>query len=252
MSRKKCILYSDGACSGNPGPGGWAYVLAFEEGDVFERSGFESQTTNNRMELTSALEGMLKLYSILETTESSYLIKNYDFIIYSDSVYFLKGITQWIHSWKKNGWKTSQKAEVTNQDLWIAIDDVVKKLSPLVKLDYRFVKGHAGHFGNERCDELAVKASQGQVFKKQTVAANYNFEIFELPPNVGVPEMKYNKNSDKAESSYYISLVNGVLVKHSNWTECERSVKGVSGAKFKKVKNSVEEDSVLKSWGYKN
>lgn len=132
------IIYTDGACSGNPGPGGWGAILKF--GDVEkELKGGEPDTTNNRMELLaaiSALEAMRKKVSA---------------DIYTDSQYVRGGITGWIHNWKRNGWKTSDKKPVKNVDLWQRLDDAIKQHD----VRWHWVKGHAGHPENERADQLA-------------------------------------------------------------------------------------------------
>lgn len=248
MYKKKCLLYSDGACSGNPGPGGWAYVLAIEDYFVFEASGAARQTTNNRMELMSALEGLKHLQSQLEA--SSFDQCDYEFIIYSDSVYFLKGMKEWIHGWKRKGWKNSQNEDVTNKDIWQQLDLAYIALKNKVALQFRFVKGHAGHYGNERCDELAVQASTtGKGKSGKFSVEQYSEQIFIFPPFVEIPDVKFNKTATKSENTYYLSMVNGVVSTHKSWADCERAVKGVSGAKFKKVQSQEEENQILKTWG---
>ncbi|MCB0918442.1 MAG: ribonuclease HI [Actinobacteria bacterium] len=131
-------IYTDGACKGNPGPGGWGALLVSGE---HERplSGGERQTTNNRMELTAVIEGLNALNQPCEVT------------IVTDSTYVKDGITSWIHGWKRNGWRTSAKKPVKNVDLWQALDEA---LTPH-QVRWEWVKGHAGHPGNERADELA-------------------------------------------------------------------------------------------------
>ena len=134
------VIYTDGACRNNPGPGGWGCVLL--AGDyIKELCGGELDTTNNRMELLAtikALEGLKRKCRV---------------VLYTDSVYVQKGITQWIFAWKKNGWKNSQKKPVVNADLWQRLDDV----SAQHHIDWQWIKGHAGHKWNERADELARK-----------------------------------------------------------------------------------------------
>jgi len=132
------IIYTDGACSGNPGPGGWAYV-ALEDKTRREASGGERRTTNNRMELIAVIEA-LKSLSPGRAVE-----------IRTDSQYVKNGITAWIASWKKNGWRTASKSPVKNRELWEELD----RLSAAVKPGYVWVEGHAGEEFNERCDELA-------------------------------------------------------------------------------------------------
>lgn len=141
---KKIEIFTDGACSGNPGPGGWGAVLRYNNAEK-ELSGGEADTTNNRMELTaviSALEALKEPCEVSLTTDSKYVC---------DSI--LKG---WVYSWQKNGWRKSDKKPALNIDLW-------EKLLPLLekhKVQFNWVKGHAGHPENERCDKLAVLQSE--------------------------------------------------------------------------------------------
>lgn len=132
--------YTDGACSGNPGPGGWG-VLLIRDGEEKELCGGESETTNNRMELLAAIRA---LEEIAPGTEIA---------ITTDSQYVKNGVETWIHGWKRNGWKTAAKKPVKNKDLWVTLDD----LASARKVKWAWVKGHAGHDGNEAADALARK-----------------------------------------------------------------------------------------------
>ena len=143
--KSKVNLFTDGACSGNPGPGGWAYLLVHPRtGKTREMSGGEPDTTNNRMELQAVIEGLgdLTAPSIVE--------------LYSDSQYVLKGLEAWLDGWKKRGGKTAAKKPVKNVDLWQQLDDLRKKH----KINFHWVKGHDGHPENERVDDLAVQARE--------------------------------------------------------------------------------------------
>jgi ribonuclease HI len=137
------IAYTDGACSGNPGPGGWGVLLIARNGDQVlkerELSGGEAETTNNRMELLAAI-------TTLET-----LTKPSAITVVTDSAYVKNGVTQWIHGWKRNGWRTSQKKPVKNDDLWRRLDEAQARHD----VTWEWVKGHAGHPENERADALA-------------------------------------------------------------------------------------------------
>lgn len=135
---KKVFIYTDGACSGNPGPGGWGALLRYN-GNEKEISGGERQTTNNRMELIAVIEALKALNEkcVLEITTDSEYVKN--------------GITRWIHSWMKNNWKTSTKKNVKNRELW----EDLWKLSREHAIQWKWIKGHSGHSENERCDVLA-------------------------------------------------------------------------------------------------
>lgn len=134
-------LFTDGACSGNPGPGGWAFILRHPVSKAErESSGGEPATTNNRMELRAVIEGLTAL------TRRSRVE------LYSDSKYVLDGLKSWLASWKKRGWKTVDKKPVKNVDLWQALDELAQKHD----VEFHWIRGHAGHPENERCDELAV------------------------------------------------------------------------------------------------
>lgn len=134
------VIYTDGACSGNPGPGGWGALMRF--GDVEkELFGGEADTTNNRMELMAAIKA-------LEAIKPGY---KGNITLWTDSTYVMKGITEWIHGWKKRGWKKSDKKPVINKDLWQLLDTQNAKHT----VEWKWVKGHAGIEGNERADELA-------------------------------------------------------------------------------------------------
>ncbi len=139
------VLYTDGACSGNPGPGGWAFVMRhLPTGKEIERSGGERETTNNRMELQAVVEGL----SALKRPTSVRIV--------SDSAYVLNGLSSWIANWKRNGWRRREKsgwAEVKNLDLWKKLDELTASHS----VQFEKIKGHSGHPENERCDELAVQ-----------------------------------------------------------------------------------------------
>ena len=136
--RAKVLMFTDGACSGNPGPGGWGVILVSGTHSK-ELTGGEATTTNNRMELMAAISGLeaLKKPSLVE--------------IHTDSMYLRDGITKWVHGWKRNGWRTADKKPVKNVELWQRLLLAVERH----EIDWRWVKGHAGHDENERADELA-------------------------------------------------------------------------------------------------
>ncbi len=132
------VIYTDGACRGNPGPGGWGVVLNYK-GKTKELYGGEPETTNNRMELTAvinALEALTKPCAVQ---------------LHSDSKYVLQGITEWLPNWKKRGWKTANKGAVKNEDLWRRLDDAQNRH----QIEWLWVKGHSGNNGNDRADQLA-------------------------------------------------------------------------------------------------
>ena len=133
-------IYTDGACRGNPGPGGWGVLLRYNSQEK-ELWGGEADTTNNRMELMAAIRA-------LEALKRPSQVK-----LYTDSTYVMKGITEWIHDWKRKGWRTADKKPVKNEDLWRQLDELRAKHD----IEWRWVRGHAGHPENERADQLANK-----------------------------------------------------------------------------------------------
>ena len=135
---KHVVIYTDGACKGNPGPGGWGAWITFGEHEK-RLCGGENDTTNNRMELSGAIEGLKALTEACKVT------------LFTDSSYVQKGITQWLAGWKKKGWKTASKQPVKNKDLWQALDEECQRHD----IEWKWVKGHAGIKGNEIADELA-------------------------------------------------------------------------------------------------
>ena len=142
---KKIKLITDGACLGNPGPGGWAAILRYNEHKK-ELWGSEPHTTNNRMEIRAAIEGLRALKEGCEVE------------VVTDSEYLKNGITNWIHGWKKRGWITASKQPVVNQDLWKVLDEEVARH----RTTWTWTKGHASHADNNRCDELATRAARDQ------------------------------------------------------------------------------------------
>ena len=135
---KKIEIFTDGSCLGNPGPGGYAAILKYKQTEKILSNGYY-KTTNNRMELLAAIVALEQLKEACEVQ------------LYSDSQYLRNGITNWIHGWKKNGWKTANKQPVKNVDLWQRLDELVKSHH----IEWIWVKGHAGHIENERCDIIA-------------------------------------------------------------------------------------------------
>ena len=138
---KTVDIYTDGACSGNPGPGGWGVLIQLDDKNI-ELSGGDNETTNNRMELMAAIIALEEIN------------KDYKINLYTDSNYVKDGITSWISNWKKNSWKTANKKDVKNKDLWIRLDEAIKGKD----ISWIWVKGHAGNAGNEQADYLARSA----------------------------------------------------------------------------------------------
>ncbi len=241
MKQKNIIIFTDGSSLGNPGPGGFGAVILFQkENKVIEIGEYEASTTNNRMEITAAIEALLAIEK-----------ENGETIIYTDSAYLLNGITSWVYGWEKNGWVTGTKEPVSNIDLWQKLLLEVRKRQKTGIVTWEKIKGHAGIVGNERADIIATSfADQNPVeFFHGTLEAYEKMiggKLLDLA-HVKSPKKKSSGSSKKAYS--YLSLIGGKLAKHETWAECERRIKGVSNVKFKKALSKEDEENILREWG---
>ena len=173
MNLKRVIIHTDGGCQGNPGIGGWAAVLRYGD-KVKEISGGEPATTNNRMELRAAIEALRSLKERCEVT------------LFTDSEYVRNGITSWIRGWKFKGWRTKDKKPVKNADLWKELD----QLASSHQLQWEWLKGHAGHTDNERCDVLAAAEMQKLRQKHSKDELRRALEEFRLSQDSAAPTIK--------------------------------------------------------------
>ena len=227
--QKKIVIFTDGASKGNPGPGGWGCLIVYPNGKVREFGGGADHVTNNQMELTAVIQGLVHV----EHPKS-------DVVVFTDSSYVINGITKWIFSWKRNHWKTSSGTDVLNRDLWIKLHE----LSANFSLTWRHVKGHAGIPGNERVDTIADGfARQESIELYDGDLKHYTLDPYSLPD---VNKVKKIKSGGKA---IYMSYVNGHYFEDADWKSCEARVKGVRGAKFKKAKSFDEILTIKKEWG---
>lgn len=236
---KEIIIFTDGSSSGNPGPGGWAAIIALPNNTVQELGGKESHTTNNRMEMTAALKALHYIKDIER-----------DVIIHTDSSYLIQGITKWVKGWVKNNWITSTKTEVINRDIWEELIACLARREEMGSVTWKHIAGHSGIPGNERVDEIAT----AYTFDKPITLfsgsrSDYSVDIFSLTPNRVKKEIKDAKRSRSKTPAYsYISVVEGLVKTHSTWAECEARVKGKRGVKFKKVFSADEEQSLIQEW----
>jgi ribonuclease HI len=227
------IIFTDGACSGNPGPGGWGAIIAREDGVIEEMGGGEASTTNNRMELSGPLFALKKLPRASRVR------------LHTDSKYVIEGITGWVFGWKRRGWTTAEGAPVKNRELWESLSEEAARH----KIEWVHVPGHVGVPANERCDEIARSFAQGESIDLYIgKAAAYPISL-ELPENMA--DLKKDKSAKRKTPSkgVYLSYVGKRLERHQTWAECEARVKGVPGAKFKKCGSIEEENATLSSWG---
>lgn len=238
MEKHSVIIFSDGASKGNPGPGGWGAIIASGH-RVVELGGREERTTNNRMELTAAI------CALKEAAKHEG-----DIVIHTDSSYVIQGITKWVKGWIAKGWITSQKGEVLNRDLWERLWNAVTTLSSERAIVWEHVAGHAGIPGNERVDEIASAFAEGEPLSLyEGSAKEYAIDLTSTSGNrtkkiVGVAA----KARSRAKAYSYVSMVNSKIETHETWTECERRVKGVRGAKYKKSLTPEDEASIIASW----
>lgn len=233
----RVMIYTDGACSGNPGKGGWAAIIVTPEGQVEELGDVALETTNNRMELMAPIAALERLKGRPGGID-----------IYTDSVYVIKGITQWIWGWRKRGWKNAQGEDVKNKELWERLSRAVAPRKGDDQIEWHHVRGHAGIPGNERCDEIAVGFAQGKppsLYRGSLI--KYFVPVHDLPDDTSVPERSSSKKK-KVTAFSYLSLVGGIARRHSTWAQCESAVKGRSGAKFKKSTSATNELEILREW----
>jgi len=232
----KTIIFTDGSSRGNPGPGGWGAIVSYAEGSedrVRELGGRDTNTTNNRMELTAVIEA-------IDFAASKGLVK--DVVLYTDSEYVKKGATEWIHGWKRNDWKTSAKGEVLNRDLW----ERLSELLPKVSIEFKVIKGHSGVSGNERCDVIATTFADGApdvLF--DNVVEKYKINL-DVGNHASVSKDTKSKSSSKKAYSY-VSMIDGVVKTHKTWAECEARVRGKSNARYKKSFSKENEDEIIKN-----
>ncbi len=239
---KTIHIYSDGACSGNPGPGGWSAVVIFPEGCVRELGGGERPSTNNRMEMMGAIAALTAVADRPEPVK-----------LFTDSGLLINGITSWIHGWKRKGWLTAAGQPVVNQDLWERLDALAQARKG--RLTWVHVKGHAGQELNERCDVIAVAFSKGgrpALYNGPAIGCGYSLlepeaEHLHQPKPKSASGSK--PRSKPKTSGYYLSYVNGCVERYYTWPQCQSHVIGVAGAKFKKVHSAEEEQEALKLWG---
>lgn len=240
MEKQTITVYTDGSSLGNPGPGGWGAVIFFGAKKVREIGGSDAETTNNKMELTAAIEAF-------RTIEN----EHGDVEVYTDSQYVKNGITGWVFGWKNRGWVTVSKEPVANKELWERLVDVEAKRKKIGAVLWHHVAGHVGHPGNERADTIAT-----------SFAKNEPPELFDGPAGVYTIDMTVQvdpkeradrsekKKHSRAKAYSYLALVNGKVSRYATWGECEMAVKGKS-AKYKKAISVDDEKNILKEWGVK-
>jgi ribonuclease HI len=243
MSEQPITVFTDGASKGNPGPGGWGVIIVTPDGHVTELGGGAVVTTNNKMELTGAIEALSRLQGTRGPVS-----------VYTDSTYVIQGIGGWVHGWKRRGWKTAAGTDVLNRGLWEQLDALTSARGPR-SLTWHYVRGHVGIPGNERVDEVADSfATQKPVALYDGPLSGYPIPILDLPDDTTVPARSKTSSGGRRSgvAAYsYLSVVDGKPMRHAAWSECEGRVKGRSGARFKKATSAADEKAILRSWGLK-
>lgn len=230
-------IFTDGACSGNPGPGGWGAIIASPDGKVLELGGREEPTTNNRMELGGVIASLRAVSGMPGVA-----------LVHSDSTYVIEGITKWILGWKRRGWTTAAGDPVKNEDLWRTLEALVAERGR-GGVQWRWVKGHSGHDANERCDEIAVAlAKRLPIDLYEGPLLSYPYGSLLPSEAKALPVRPKDRKAADSRPVSYISLLNGEIQRHATWGECEARVKG-RPAKFKKVRSEEEAAEARRSWG---
>ena len=238
MSTDQITIFTDGSSRGNPGPGGWGSVVV--HGDhVIELGGDERETTNNRMELMAAIQGIKEIGNWrLEIGDHAKVT------VFTDSSYVINGITTWVKGWKRNGWQTKTKQDVLNRDLWEKLDELTADLA----VKWQYVGGHVGILGNERCDHIATAFADGMQIKLYDGA----LLAYDLPNvlDISLDEARQTKKSSdsshsRAKAYSYVSNVQGIIETHHTWPECEKRVKGTKGARYKKAIDAADEARII-------
>src|SRR5689334_13121371 len=229
----RTIVFTDGDAKGNPGPGGWGAIVVTPEGNVTELGGGSPHTTNNKMELSGAIA------ALAHAEQAPYPLD-----VYTDSTYLIQGITQWVFGWRRNGWRTASGGEVLNRDLWEELFALSSARGPK-GVEWKWVRGHVGTAGNERCDEIAVAFALRQPPNLYAgPLGNSPIDVLTVPDETSLPKRSASSagnGATKAKAYSYLSFVDGVPMRHATWAECELRVKGRSGARFKKAVTAADE-----------
>jgi len=224
------VAYTDGACLGNPGPGGWGVRILYADGTVCELGGKVAATTNNRMELQAAIAALQMLHTSPQVT------------IFTDSRYVIDGVTKWLRAWRRRGWVTSTNTPVKNRDLWMALESLSH---PGVR--WQHVYGHRGDPNNERVDTIARACAAGAcppLFCGRSGAPDDPVVVptaTTLPPRtVSEPPARAHVPARAPTPAYYVSIVHGTAALDTDWPACAARVRGVSGAQYRKVRTREE------------
>ncbi|MCD8495095.1 MAG: ribonuclease HI [Candidatus Pacebacteria bacterium] len=238
-------IFTDGSALGNPGKGGYGALLIFEQLDeIIELGGAKPHTTNNEMELSAIIAALAYAsHNIAPTT------------IFTDSSYVVNGITQWVHNWEKNNWRTQDKNPVAHQPLWEQLLNLVRAREQEAPLTWKLVPSHVGIAGNERVDTIATTYAEGRnptLYRGNL--SQYPHALFPLPSDADIQAKRSEKRAANPSSSgsskaySYLSLVDDVVMRHDNWLDCKVRVDGKK-ALFRKALSAEHEQEICTAWG---
>lgn len=233
--KDKILIFTDGASKGNPGRGGYGVVISCD-GMVLEKGGHKMRTTNNEMELKAVVEALKEIAP-----------KNRPVEIYTDSKYVVEGAKGWVYGWEKNGWLTKTKTEVLNKELWQELLPLLRQ----VEIIWHKVPGHVGIIGNERADVIASDfADKGTFALYDGSFSDYGFNIHDTSYDETKSKERSAAKKRQTQKAYsYVSLLDGVVLTHKTWSECEARVKGKKNTRFKKSLDAKNEKEIIKDFG---
>src|SRR5439155_5244567 len=214
MGAMPVVVFADGAAKGNPGPGGWGAIVVTPDGHVTELGGGAGHTTNNRMELSAGIEALRHVGPTSGPVA-----------VHTDSAYVIRGIRDWIHGWRRRGWRTAEGGDVVNRDLWETLAAVEERAGTVA---WHHVRGHHGIPGNERADEIANAFATG---RRPTLyrgpLTRYEVAVLDIPDDTALPRRSSGPRAGDRRSAphSYLSVVDGRPMRHATWAECERRVK---------------------------
>ncbi len=229
------VAYTDGSCLGNPGPGGWGIRLLYTNGTVEEFGAAVRHTTNNQMELQAAIAAL------------EHLGHQPNLTVYTDSRYVIDGLTKWLPNWRRRGWTTATGTSVKNRDLWQQLAKLATS-----KVNWQHVRGHSGNPNNERVDDIARAFASGEV--PELFAGRIGDPADPVQEGKG-PQAVYARRviprppSSTFSKPRYVSIIRGHVAVDDDWASCEARVRGVSGAKYKKVRTPQELDEFCTQHG---
>ncbi|HXK35143.1 MAG TPA: ribonuclease H [Candidatus Paceibacterota bacterium] len=238
---KRIFVFTDGSSRGNPGPGGFGAAILIDD-FVFEIGGKEEEVTNNQMEM----QALIAALSFLMRRET----KGAEVTFYTDSSYLLLGI-QSLTNWVKNNWQTKTKENVKNRDRWEKIFDLLEKVEKLNKIKWQKVSSHQGVILNERVDLIATSFALNRPMELFAGTFGDYKKIFPAGEEFDLTRTKKPMTKRSHKSAYsYVSMVNGKIMTHKTWIECEKRVRGQSGARFRKALDAADEKHIIEEWSH--